>query len=427
MDGYHIDESRSPHATAGAVLSKLLVRIRADGQSLSTRLGEGSFLTRYLARWARIGRDLTLRENVVLEVDDTGRLAAVEPTTGVEDAQRLEGVVCPGLIDCHVHLVLSAGSDVVAEVGSVSAEVARERALLNARAHLRYGVTAVRDLGSPGDVVVALAETQSTDALPRIVPAGAITSIGGHGYFLARQVDGPEEIGRHVRAIAAAGAPWLKLFATGGVLTKGSVPGARQFHDDELRIAVRTAHSLGLRVAAHAHGKEGIGAAVDAGVDSVEHASYADAQTARHLAAVGTVAVSTLVATERLVADRAGSPAETTAKIQEHAPRERRALTELIRAKAPLAAGTDAGTIHNPHGGGLVEQARLLSQAGAGPLEVLKTLTVCGADLLQLPAGHLSAGRLADWVIFEHDPVENLEALDRVLDVFVNGERVVTS
>lgn len=380
---------------------------------------------RYFAERARLGEGLELHSDVILEVDEAGRLTSVEPEQSDDSgAVTLKGVVCPGLIDCHVHLGLSGGSDVVKDSESLTPTAAAERVLRNAATHLRDGVIAVRDLGSADDVVLTLNQANSPIALPHIVAAGAITNPGGHGHFIAREADGPEEVQQSVRAIAEAGAHWLKVFVTGGVITAGSVPGERQFNDDELQIAVQTAHELDLSVAAHAHSKEGILAAVHAGVDSVEHASYADVETARILVETGSVVVSTLVATERFVQNLRGTPAEAATKIRRHAPYERRALTYLVASGARLAAGTDAGSIHNPHGGGLPEQAQLLSRAGMESLEVLKVLTVHGAELLRIPAGYLSPGRSADWIVLEDDPIDDLTALNRVVDVILSGRPI---
>lgn len=384
-------------------------------------------LKRYLAMRACVGPGLDVEEDVLLEVDGEGFLSDVRPKSQVSDAIRLEGVVCPGFVDCHVHLVLSGEISVLADLEYLTPPTATLVALRNARAHLAHGVTLVRDVGAPWDVAVHLSRLVSPVPLPRIVAAGAVTNAGGHGHYFARIADGPDEVRRQVREVIASGATWVKVFATGGVMTPGSPPSARQFHDDELEMAVQTAHTAGVRIAAHAHGNEGVMAAIAAGVDSVEHLSYADPHAIDRLRMTQTMAVSTSVATRRMVRSLDVEPmpsADMVAKIREHERQEQPILPALVSSGLPFAVGTDAGSTHNPHGNGLQEQAALMHEAGMKPKDILRALTVHGAELLHLPAGQLAVGRWADWVLLEDDPVQDLGTLCRIREVFLNGRPI---
>jgi imidazolonepropionase-like amidohydrolase len=192
---------------------------------------------------------------------------------------------------------------------------------------------------------------------------------------------------------------------------------------EEIAAVVEAAHGRGVPVAAHAHGGAGILAAARAGVDSIEHFSYLDDATVAAVAEAGRTLVSTLVATERLVAapgiDHANP--EVSAKIRAHAPFERAALRLAVRTGLPLAVGTDAGTTFNPHGGGMAEQAEHLAAAGLAPRRILLALTAAGARLLGEPAGVLAPGQRADILMVAGDPTTDVTALHTVRAVVARG------
>jgi imidazolonepropionase-like amidohydrolase len=361
---------------------------------------------------------------------ENGRIAAVGTGPAPAGITIEVPVAVPGLVDCHVHLAMSGGSDIVAELAALDRDATVSAVLRNAAAQVRCGVTTVRDLGSPGDLVIEMAEQLShgSDAAPAIVAAGAITSRGGHGHFLAHEAEGPEGYAEAVRSVVRAGARAVKLFATGGVITHGTHPGGVQMTPQELRAAVRAAHELGVRVTAHAHGAEGIRNAIEARVDSVEHFSYLTERDAAVLPGSDTRLVSTLVATERFVAakDRDRAAPETLRKILEHAPNERAALSRAVRTGCALAVGTDAGTTFNPHGWGMQEQAEHLRAAGLDDRDVLAALTVCGATLLDEPCGWLAQGRRADVLCLDEDPSLDVRALWSVRAVVIRGRLLET-
>lgn len=380
----------------------------------------------YWLERARLGADLALAEHVRLEVDGAGMICGLAAGVPAGNSVRLDGFGLPGLVDAHVHLALDGGADVVASVTGAGAAELTLRVLDNARRQLAAGVTTVRDLGSPDDLVVDLAERPWPTPAPRILAAGVVAATGGHGSFLGRTADGPTAVRRAVRTIAGGGAPWVKVFASGGVVTPRSHPDSLQYLDDELTEAVRTAHSLGLRVAAHAHSAAGILAAVAAGVDSVEHCSHATPEVIAACAEATSTLVSTLVATERFVAadDLSASRPDVVDKILAHVPHERAGLDALLAAGLEVVGATDAGTTHNPHGGGLAEQTRLLAAHGMATLAALRAVTVAPARLLDLPVGRLAEGCAADVVTYPADPVERLDVLDEPLRVVRAGADV---
>jgi imidazolonepropionase-like amidohydrolase len=218
---------------------------------------------------------------VHIEEGDITAVTAASPNRSEDVSVDLDdATILPGLVDAHVHLSFDASPDIHAMVRSDTPAAAALRSSMNARKHLEAGVVAVRDLGSPGGIVVDVARAVGTPLLPvapRIVAAGQVLTItGGHGFFMGREVDGPDAFRRGARAEIKRGAEALKVIATGGVITEQGFPGAPAMTLPELCAAVEEAHKAGLRVAAHAHGTEGIKNAIRAGVDTIEHASYLD-------------------------------------------------------------------------------------------------------------------------------------------------------
>ncbi|MBW4721384.1 amidohydrolase family protein [Saccharothrix obliqua] len=352
---------------------------------------------------------------------DGPRIAGIGSGPAPVRLPRFAGVAVPGLVDCHVHLAMDGGADVVAELAGRDEDDLRATMAANARRHVASGVTTVRDLGSPGHL--ALRHPPTGPDVPTVVAAAAIGHPDGHGNFLAAHARTPEEFVHEVEAAAELGARWVKLFATGGVITSGTRPGAPQMTPRELAAVVTACRRLGIRVAAHAHGAEGIAHAVHAAVDSVEHFSYLDDRLAETVTRGSVALVCTLVATTRFTTapDRDRARPDTLAKILDHEPHERAALALAARRGIPVVAGTDAGTTFNPHGGGLAELAVLLAGAGVPAPAVLRALTGAGAALLAEPCGQLVAGRRADVAVFAADPLASPDAYASPNAVVVRG------
>jgi imidazolonepropionase-like amidohydrolase len=359
------------------------------------------------------------------------RIAAIVPSPNPSDGVSTdfgEATILPGLVDAHVHLSFDASPDIGTLARSDTPTRAALRSAMNARRHLEAGVTAVRDLGSPQGVVVDVARAVGTPLLPTaptIVAAGQVLTItGGHGFFMGREVDGPDAFRSGARAEIKAGARALKVIATGGVITEQGTPGATAMTLPELFAAVEEAHKAGLRVAAHAHGTEGIKNALRARVDTIEHASYLDDEAIEVFLEGDAWMVSTLIASERLMPhlDDPEMPAHVRDKIRDHTSHEAASLERAIEAGVRIAAGTDAGTGYNPHGG-LPEQVALLERHGMSPERALTAATHDAAYAVGLAETHgrLVAGRRADLLVVNGDPSTDLAALRNVRAVYLAG------
>ena len=365
---------------------------------------------------------------------EEGRISAVLPSRGTGENVSTDfedATVLPGLVDAHVHLCFDASPDVGALARADTPSTAALRSAMNARRHLAAGISAVRDLGSPQGIVIDVARAVGTPLLPMaptIVAAGQVLTItGGHGYFMGREVDGPEAVRRGARAEIKRGARALKVVATGGVITEQGTPGATAMTPYELCAAVEEAHKVGLRVAAHAHGTEGIKNALRAGVDTIEHASYLDDEAIELFLEGDAWMVSTLIASERLMPhlDDPAMPAHVRDKIRDHTSQEAASLERAITAGVRIAAGTDAGTGYNPHGG-LPEQVALLADHGMTPEQALTAATRDSANAMGLAETHgkIAVGRRADLLVVDGDPFADLAALRNVRVVYLGGRLV---
>jgi imidazolonepropionase-like amidohydrolase len=365
---------------------------------------------------------------------EEGRISAVLPSRGTGENVSTDfedATVLPGLVDAHVHLCFDSSPDVGALARADTPSTAALRSAMNARRHLAAGISAVRDLGSPQGIVIDVARAVGTPLLPMaptIVAAGQVLTItGGHGYFMGREVDGPEVVRRGARAEIKRGARALKVIATGGVITEQGTPGATAMTPYELCAAVEEAHKVGLRVAAHAHGTEGIKNALRAGVDTIEHASYLDDEAIELFLEGDAWMVSTLIASERLMPhlDDPAMPAHVRDKIRDHTSQEAASLERAITAGVRIAAGTDAGTGYNPHGG-LPEQVALLADHGMTPEQALTAATRDSANAMGLAETHgkVAVGRRADLLVVDGDPFADLAALRNVRVVYLGGRLV---
>jgi imidazolonepropionase-like amidohydrolase len=374
-------------------------------------------------------------------IEAVGANVAVPPGARVIDLSRY--TVLPGFIDAHVHL---AGR-VVGEGDWVNATVREGPAdnaifgVRNARLTLEAGFTTVRNVGAAGFADIALRNAIAAGRVPgpRILAAGnAIGIAGGHcddngflpGLFshepgpLEGIASGPEQVREAVRLQIKYGADVIKVCATGGVLSQGDAVGVQQMDEDELAAAVRTAHLAERRVTAHAHGTEGIIAAARAGVNSIEHGSFMTEEAARVMVEHHTWLVPTLMASEAV-----GGPGNES-RLPPWAARKGRMAYEAmqrgiriaVQAGVPIALGTDAGVF--PHGTNGHEFELLVSMAGLTPMQAIVAGTMNAATLLgvERDAGSIAAGKLADIVAVQGDPLADISAMRRVQFVMKAGE-----
>jgi imidazolonepropionase-like amidohydrolase len=350
-----------------------------------------------------------------------------------------QAFVMPGLIDAHVHLTFEYDSDArLRRVTEDDADAAL-RGSVYARRTLEAGFTSVRDLGG-GPAVFALRDAIASGLIPgpRMLVAGyAISPTGGHGdrtngyrddlfdepgAYLGI-ADGPYEARKAVRAQVKRGADVIKLTATGGVLSNTSAGTDVQFKDDELEEIVSTAHMLGRKVAAHAHGAKGVNAALRAGVDSIEHGTFLDATSIELFKKTGAWYVPTVIA-GKTVEERAKLPGYYPPAVAEKArqvgPQIQDALRRAQAAGVRIAFGTDAGVF--PHG----ENARefgYMVEAGLSPMDALYAATIGAATLLGIESevGTLEVGKQADLVATRRTPLVDVTELVRVIFVMRAG------
>jgi imidazolonepropionase-like amidohydrolase len=366
-----------------------------------------------------------------------GRIAAVgDVSAATDDADDVEvrdvsgSVVAPGLVDAHVHLMMDGRPD-VATVEGESRELLSYRAAANLRANVEAGVTAVRDLGAPGSLAIDARRAVEEGVLPgpRVRAAGEnVVMTGGHGHWFGREADGPDEVRKAAREQLKRGADVVKCMATGGVLTAGAKTGAPELTERELAALVDAAAAKDVPTAAHAHGERGIQNAVRAGVTSVEHGTFMDAETAELMAEAGTVWVPTASALEGIVENGVdgGIPEEAVEKAEDAQDRFERAWDHALDAGVTVAMGTDAGTPFNVHGENALREMELLVEYGMTSDEALAAATVNGASLLGLDdVGRVAEGYRADLVVLEDDPNRDVTAWRDSTAVFRGGERAV--
>ena len=355
--------------------------------------------------------------------------------------------VLPGFIDAHVHLAsrpLANGDFVHRGVTDDEGDNALWGAA-NARATLLAGFTTVRDLGASDFANVALMRAVDAGRVPgpRIVTAGHLIGIsGGHcdenGYWAGALgpergpregiANGPDEVREAVRLQVKYGATVIKICATGGVLSQGDEIGAQQMTEDEMRTAVETARMLGRRVAAHAHGNEGIKAAIRAGVTSIEHGSFLDDEAVRMLVEHGAWLVPTLFAGWSVGTPEAAAhlPAWMAAKGRSAWEAMQRSIRLAVAGGVKIALGTDAGV--DPHGQNAREFELLVTVGGMTPLQAIRAGTMNGATLLGLEhdVGSVQPGKFADLVAVRGDPLADITILQHPVFVMKGGETYVS-
>lgn len=375
-------------------------------------------------------------DDAVLVAED-GRVTYAGPARGAPPdpagAAEIDGggrALIPGLIDAHVHLCFDGIANFAAEAAETTEARAALKAARNARRALEAGITSVRDLGGHFTTVIEVARAQREGIVegPHIVAAGqALTITGGHGHFagFGRPVDTADEMVKAVREMVRAGAEAIKVVATGGVLTEGIGAQRSSFSVDQIAAAVNEAHEAGRRVAAHAIGAAGIVAALQAGVDSIEHGCYLTDESIKLLLDGERWLVPTLSAPERILHGGEGVPGYAVEKSREVIGNHVESFRRAAEAGVRVAAGTDAGTPFNVHGG-LAHELRLMRDAGMPLPQVLRAATLEAAGLLGLDdAGALEPGRRADCVLLDGDPYGDAGAFSRVELVAQDGRVVV--
>lgn len=335
------------------------------------------------------------------------------------------GTVIPGVINCHAHVAHDGAGDLAAQTQADSLPIATIRGVKNLHVALMSGVTSIRDCGAADDLAIEMSKAVDDGMIPgpRIRAAGrVITMTGGHGHFIGRQADGPVGTAQATRAEIAGGAHFIKVMATGGVLTKGVHPNQTALQVDELTAVAREAHNAGRRVASHAIGGQGIKNALRAGIDSIEHGFYLDDESLEMAVAQGTFLVPTLIAVNRIVENPDKIPSWVVEKAESESGAHRESFLAAVRSGMKIAAGTDAGTPFNPHGE-MPAELELMVEFGLTPTEALLAATRNAAENIDLlhEVGTLETGKLADLVLLDGDPTVDITAAHNVVMVVKDG------
>jgi imidazolonepropionase-like amidohydrolase len=381
---------------------------------------------------------------IIIEGD---RIQQVVPAAGFNAPAGAEVIdlgsatLLPGLIDCHTHLGARADRyDEIYDFKDTPFQSAFA-GVMNSRKTLEAGFTTVRDVGSLPFLAVDLRNSINEGLIigPRIVASGPGLSItGGHGdlnnfspqtrvtmfpeerdYQIA---DGVDQIRHTIRAQVKYGVDVIKIMSTGGVLSKGDQPGAPQYTLEELRVAAETAHMAGRKIAAHAHGTQGIKNAIAAGIDSIEHASLVDDEGIRMAKEHGTYFVMDIYNDDYILneAPKFGLTKEKYDKEKALGQLQRDNFAKAFKAGVKMAFGTDAGVY--PHGDN-AKQFFYMVKYGMTPAEAIQAATVNAATLIgrDKDVGAIEPGKFADIIAVAGDPLKNVTELEHVAFVMKGG------
>ncbi|MED5379742.1 MAG: amidohydrolase family protein [Pseudomonadota bacterium] len=367
----------------------------------------------------------------------SGRL---KDLTVPNEAKRIDlgnATLMPGLMDMHVHLTSDATRH-----GYKRLEVSLPRAAItgvkHAKATLDAGFTTVRNVGAPGFADVALRDAINAGDVvgPRMFVAGPSLGVtGGHcdsnllpyeyDNYSEGVADGPWEVRKKVRRNIKYGATVIKFCATGGVLSKGTKVGAQQYTFEEMKALIDEAHLRGLTVATHAHGTNGIKAAIKAGVDSVEHVSLLDDEAIDLAKKNGTYFSMDIYVTEYILGEgeKAGILEESLNKERIVGKTQRENFEKAVKAGVNMVFGSDAGVY--PHGDNPKQFARMV-KFGMTPIQAIQAATINPARLLKQEAtlGSLEKGKLADIVAVPGNPLDDMSLMEKVGFVMKDGQIV---
>ena len=421
-------------ATAALAFSSTLIAQPVPPAEAVTVIHAGTLMAEP-GKPARRNASVIIRGRKIAEIRD-----GFADLPGARIVDLRTATVMPGFIDSHVHLI---GLDDRLQARLLASTRDNEdeayTGVLNARKTLLAGFTTVRDLGAEPKTITSLRDAINAGqfAGPTILAAAAGVAVtGGHGdvNLVSRDLDsvlkpralhicdGADDCRRATREQISEGADVIKLKASGGVLS--NVPGglAQQMMDDEMRAVVVTARTFGRKVAAHAHGVDGVNAALRAGVDSIEHGTFTNDETFRLYKQTGAYYVPTLLAPAAALADGqrgALTPAQFE-KARQAAGNAEISFARAIREGVKIAYGTDTGV--SKHGDNAQEFA-LMVKNGMQPAQAIRSATVDAADLLGVSAnaGTIEAGKDADIIAVDGDPTANVRLLENVGFVMKHG------
>jgi imidazolonepropionase-like amidohydrolase len=359
------------------------------------------------------------------------------PSGDVDRIDFSENTIVPGLLDGHVHLVFSALPSALPDILADDNPRILLRAVHNAQLALRVGVTTVRDCGGRAHMALKLRDAIADGILPgpRILAAGpAITTTGGHCYFFEGEVDSVDGIKKLARQLAKDGVDFFKVMSTGGRMTPGTNVTAAQFSVEELTALVSEAKRLDRKVAAHGHGTAGIRNAVEAGVTTIEHATWVseeddtvvdyDPAVADMMAAKG-VYLSPTISPSRI---RSGDTpdlhlSEARRRTLGMRPQIREAQRDMLKRGVQIIGSTDAGVANVPLDSMPGELESAVEELGLTPMQALVAATYTGSQAFGRSDdfGSLQVGLRADFLVIDGDPTKNISDIRRLRWVFKDG------
>ncbi|MCG9712176.1 amidohydrolase family protein [Shewanella insulae] len=373
---------------------------------------------------------IVVRDNKIVSVGNRGE---IDDQTAYRLVNLEDKYLLPGVMDMHVHLSGDAEDNFLE---SMNYSIPRQtvKAVKNARSTLMAGFTTVRDLGASGYSVIATRDAIDAGEIPgpRIWAVGHALSItGGHcddnfappeSHSVAGGVaDGPWAVRQKVRENIKYGANAIKVCATGGVFSKGTKVGVQQYSEEELAAAAEEAHRRGLVIAAHAHGTDGIKAAIRAGIDSIEHCSFMDKEAIKMAVKAGTYLSCDIYNTEYTLAygEANGVPQANIEKEKQVSKAQRDSFRRATLAGVRMVFGSDAAIY--PHGDNGKQFARMVT-FGMTPAQALQAATINSAALLKQDSlGQLKPGFYADIIAVDDDPLADISVMERVRFVMKDG------
>lgn len=380
-------------------------------------------------------------ENAAVHVKN-GRIVWVGAASDMPDAAKnapqedISGKwLLPGLIDAHIHVCYNGEESIFALLERDRDSLVLEAVEIVGRI-LSHGTTTVRDIGGEKYIEMSLRKAINAGYIkgPRMKTSGRVIAMtGGHAHFIAREADGPDEVRKAAREQIKAGADTVKLMATGGSATPGQDIMASQFTVDEMKAAVDAAHAMGRTVAAHCHGTGGIKNCMLAGVDSIEHGTYLDEETADMMVKNGASLVLTLgVGNPDLESYPLTPVQKADAERRKHmiakGVKQIRKTIDLARTKGVfLGSGSDAGgNPLAPHRYSMARELELLVENGIPEMEALTIVTHNNAKVLRWDdeIGSVESGKLADLLVIDGDPLADIKNVRKVAAVYKGGERV---
>lgn len=367
------------------------------------------------------------------------RVAAVGPfpevakqaADGAELVDYSDKYIMPGVIDAHVHVVIDPEADFTGFVGRDSDTRIAHRGMVNLKKTLDGGVTFIRDLGGYHHIDIELKkliDEGKIEGCGLVASGEMITMTGGHGWKIGRECDGPDEARKAAREQLKAGASYIKIMATGGNLTPGP-QGAPQLSREEIHAAVEEAHKAGRLTTTHSHSAEGVKNALYAGIDCIEHGMFIDEEALDYMVAHDIPYVPTLVGPWICaeVGEEKGLPEEAVRKCKGAIARHKESFKMAVAKGVRIAMGTDAGTPFCEHGKAYVDELKLMCQGGFTPMQALVAATKTSAQVTGVADdyGTLEAGKHADFLVLDENPLDNLDTLRHIHQVYQGGRKVV--